>query len=262
LSSIKQFFEENPVFTVAEFKQAFGQGRTLQTLQTQLKQYKQNRYIDTLRRGVYFVKGLSGKALPDEFLVLSKLAADSLIAYHSAFDLLGFGHSLFHSLYYLTANRQHPLNHGSFRYVPLPYPLELARKGQNEFGIEKVERLGIKVRVTGKERTLVDCLDHTEYAGGFEELYRCAEKLPYLSFELLYQYLTLRDRKTLFAKVGFFLEQHREAFHVEESFLHKLKVKCPLQIVYWERSGKHGILKKHWNLIVPAAVANRKWEEF
>jgi predicted transcriptional regulator of viral defense system len=262
LSNIKLFFEENPVFTVADFKQAFGKGRSPQTLQTQLKQYKQSGYIDTLRRGVYYVKGLAGKAMPDEFLVLSKLAPDALIAYHSAFDLLGFGHSLFHSLYYLTSNRQHPFDHGSFRYVPLPYPIELARQGQTDLCIERVERLGHKVRVTGKERTLVDCLDHPEYAGGFEELYRCAEKMPYLSFELLHQYLTLRNRKALFAKVGFFLEQHREAFHVEESFLLELEGRCPAQSVYWERSGKQGILKKRWNLIVPAAVAARKWEEF
>jgi hypothetical protein len=157
VSYLKIFFEENPVFTVNEFKNAFKEGRSIHTLQTQLKQYTKSGYIKPLRRGVYFVKGPTGsKSSPDEFMFASKLAPDGLIAYHSAFDLLGFGHSVFNSLYYFTSKRQHLLTFNSFRFVPLSYPVELTRKSNEGFGVEKVERLGKKILVTGKERTLVD----------------------------------------------------------------------------------------------------------
>jgi predicted transcriptional regulator of viral defense system len=263
VSYLKIFFEENPVFTVNEFKNAFKEGRSIHTLQTQLKQYTKSGYIKPLRRGVYFVKGPTGsKSSPDEFMFASKLAPDGLIAYHSAFDLLGFGHSVFNSLYYFTSKRQHLLTFNSFRFVPLSYPVELTRKSNEGFGVEKVERLGKKILVTGKERTLVDCLDHPEYAGGFEELYHSAQKMPYLSFELLLKYLTFRARKVLFAKVGFFLEQHRDEFHVEESFLQELERNCPSQPAYWDRTQKENVLKKRWKLIVPSVVNSRKWEEF
>jgi len=141
-------------------------------------------------------------------------------------------------------------------------PEKLLRAGKERFGTEKVERLGVKILTTGKERRLVEALEHSGYCGGFEETYRCLEKMPYLQHEIVLQYLALREQKNLFAMVGFFLEQHREDFHVEESLLQSLERHKPAQPLYWDRARKGGILMKRWNLIVPRAAAERSWEEF
>ncbi|MGC8596218.1 MAG: type IV toxin-antitoxin system AbiEi family antitoxin domain-containing protein, partial [Candidatus Kryptoniota bacterium] len=105
-------------------------------------------------------------------------------------------------------------------------------------------------------------LDRPQYCGGFEEMYRSLEKIPYLQFELLLGYLELRGQKKLHAAVGFFLEQHREQFHVEESFLHILERNKPSTPMYWDRSNKGGSYIRRWNLVVPKMVAERSWEEF
>ena len=148
----------------------------------------------------------------------------------------------------------------SFKAVRVP--LALVEKNQVDFGTERADRFGQVIKLTGKERTLVDCLERPEYCGGFEEVYRCAEKLPFLNFDVLAEYLRLQDRRILFAKVGFFLEQHREAFFVEEDFLNDLERQVPRQPLYLEGRRKKGRLDKRWNLIVPGKVLKRSWEEF
>ncbi len=118
------------------------------------------------------------------------------------------------------------------------------------------------IKSTGRERTLVDCLERPDYCDGFEEVYRCAEKLPFLNFDVLLEYLHLRSKRVLFAKVGFFLEQHREVFFVEEYVLKNLERQVPKQPFYFEGNNKKGQLIKRWNAIVPDKVLNRTWEEF
>ena len=141
-------------------------------------------------------------------------------------------------------------------------PQSILDAGKELVGSTKVERSGIKILITDKERTVVEALEHPEYCGGFEEMYRSLEKMPYVQTELLLKYLNLRGQKNLFARVGFFLEQHREQFHIEESFLKTLERHKPAQPLYWDRSRKGGVIKNRWNLIVPEAVDKRKWEEF
>ena len=263
MSEFKKFFAENPAFTIQEFKDTFANGRSPHTLYAQLKRYVKNGYIEAVRRGVYWVKSpLGGVAIPDEYLLASKLANDAVLAYHTAFDVLGFGHSLYHRIYYLTQTRQRPMVFQSQRFIPLPQPIELQRRKQLGFGVEKVERLGKKILVTGKERTLVDCFDHPEYAGGFEELYRCAEKMPYLDYTVLLRYLKLRAGKALYAKIGFYLEQRRDEMYVEDRVLREIEKNVPQQPVYLQSRKSGGVLQKRWNLIVPKMIVNKKWEEF
>ena len=64
------------------------------------------------------------------------------------------------------------------------------------------------------------------------------------------------------AKVGFFLEQHRDALMVEEAHLDRLRKHVPKQPCYLERSRREsGKLVASWNLIVPPAILERAWEE-
>ena len=64
------------------------------------------------------------------------------------------------------------------------------------------------------------------------------------------------------AKVGFFLEQHREELMLEESHLERLQEHAPSQPRYLERGKREpGRLLTRWNLVVPERVLNRTWAE-
>jgi hypothetical protein len=67
---------------------------------------------------------------------------------------------------------------------------------------------------------------------------------------------------TTAAKVGFFLEQHREGLMVDEAHLKALRDLRPQRPHYLERSRrKAGRFVAAWNLVVPQEVYERSWEE-
>jgi hypothetical protein len=64
------------------------------------------------------------------------------------------------------------------------------------------------------------------------------------------------------AKVGFFLEQHREELMVEEEHLEPLKARRPRQPHYMvPNRRKAARLVKEWNLVVPMQIIERSWAE-
>ena len=259
------FLETHPVFTIEELRKYFSLPDGSRNASDILMHNKRMGRIGVVKTGLYYIVrpgSIDASTQVDPFLIAAKLASDAVLSFHTALDLLGFGHSIFNSYYYYS-HRFRPairFRNDHFRCVLIPEKMQ--KKSSIMIGTEKLERSGIKVVVTGKERTLVDVLERPQFCGGFEEMYRSLEKMPYVQTELVLKYLTLRGQKNLFARVGFFLEQHREQFHIEESFLQTLERYKPAQPLYWDRSRKGGVLKSRWNLIVPEAVDRRKWEEF
>ncbi len=221
--------------------------------------------IGVIKEGVYYVvrPGSTPTTTPvDDYLLASKLSPDAVLSFHTALDVLGFSHSMYNTYYYFTKTYRRPVHfrHGLYRSVSCPP--RLARSGKELFGTTKIERLGVKVLTTDKERTLVESLEHPEYCGGFEETFRSLEKMPYVRTESLVSYLDLRGQKNLYARVGVFLEQRRDTLHADESLFRYLEQNKPLQPVYWGPRGRGGILIKRGNVIVPAALHEKRWEEF
>ncbi|HGG60767.1 MAG TPA: hypothetical protein ENK26_12775 [Gammaproteobacteria bacterium] len=105
-------------------------------------------------------------------------------------------------------------------------------------------------------------LARPDLGGGWEEVWRSLEGVEYFDLEQVIDYALLLKSATTAAKVGFFLEQHRDALMVEETHLDKLRKHAPKLPCYLERSRREsGKLAASWNLIVPPAVLERAWEE-
>ena len=80
------------------------------------------------------------------------------------------------------------------------------------FGVTGHNRSGVQLRVTNHERTLVDVLDRPDLTGSWEEIWRSLESVEFFSLDQVIEYTRLLENATTAAKVGFFLEQHREPF--------------------------------------------------
>jgi predicted transcriptional regulator of viral defense system len=108
----------------------------------------------------------------------------------------------------------------------------------------------------------VDVLARPDLGGGWEEVWRSLEGVEYFDLEQVVEYALLLKSATTAAKVGFFLEQHRDALMVEEAHLDRLRKHVPKQPCYLERSRRgSGELVASWNLIVPHVVLDRSWIE-
>jgi hypothetical protein len=83
-----------------------------------------------------------------------------------------------------------------------------------------------------------------------------------LNLEEVFKYALLLGNATTIAKLGFFLETHKEEFMVSDEYLQELCKHCPAKPHYMNRNQNQ--LQKmmaKWNLIVPLSLVNREWEE-
>lgn len=103
-------------------------------------------------------------------------------------------------------------------------------------------------------------LHRPDLMGGWEEIWRSLESVEFFNFDRVLEYVLLLGNATTVAKVGFFLDQQRDALMVDESYLSLLRKRCPKKPHYLDRSGrKSGRLVADWNLVVPNEVLECSW---
>jgi len=235
--STNRFLARNPVFRLEEFRAALGAGRSAQTVRNRMTQFLASGRLVRVCRGVYAVTPLGED--PDSFaldplLVASRLSRDSVLAYHSAFEALGYANQVFSRTTYLTAGHRRERHFRGQTFVALAPPKCLGERWR-DLGTETVSRSGLAVMTTSRERTLVDCLHRPAYCGGLEEL------------------LALRS-PTVVARTGFVLERHSRQWHLERGWDERLTPYLPRSPAYLLRREPGNVLVRRWRLLVPASL--------
>lgn len=265
-----EFFAIHRVFTFEEIvsyisncKNSLPKSSTIYNL---LAYHQKHGHILRIRRGLYYSipHGLDPSNCPvDPFLITSKMAKDGVLGYRTALDLHGKLHTVQSEFVYLTKKRvMASFVFRDIKYQAVSIPSALKIPGHETFGVQSVDRLGQKVLVTSLERTLVDVLDRPYLCGSWEEIWRSLESIEYLDMEQVLTYALLLGNTTTIAKLGFFLETHREELMVPEHCFETLYKHRPVKPHYLERDRKQPqkMIGK-WNLIVPLSLINRSWEE-
>jgi predicted transcriptional regulator of viral defense system len=261
------FLATHPVFTAEEFRRFLEErgSSSKWTRKALLAHHEDQGRVLRIRRGLYASVPPGSTPNPsnvDPHLVAAKLTTDAVLGYHTALEFYGWAYSVYQRFYYLTRRRSIPLRFGASLFRSVQFPKALVRKQQEHFAVSLSERAGLRVRVTSPERTLVDVFDRPRLGGGWEEIWRSLGSVEYFDLGRVVEYALLLSNSTTTAKVGFFLERHREALMVEESHLRPLRERCPRQPHYMERSaGKKGRLIREWNLVVPNEILEQSWEE-
>lgn len=260
------FFALNPIFTVEEAKRHLANQYRHDSIAHFLHYHHKQGRILLIRRGLYYVvpPGTDITTCPvDSNLVASKLAKDAVLAYHTALDLHGHAHTVWSIFHYLTKNRaKEPFTFRGCTYQAVSIPSALIEAKKPNFGVMMIERMGVKIAVTALERTLVDVLDRPYLAGSWEEIWKSFEGVEYLDLDQVIEYAFLLSSQLTLAKVGYFLDTHREQFRVSDKHLKKLHRYSSGSPRYLERSPKGPQKLIHaWNLIIPQSLHDRSWEE-
>jgi len=264
---LEDFFYKHPVFTGQELAEYLSSRRMVgpRTQESLLAHHRKTGRIVMVRRGLYAVVppgGDSDSHQFDPFLLAAKLTKDAVLAYHTALELHGRAYSV-HG--YFTYVATQPLSTITFRshvFRGVKFPQALRRKGKATFGVVTGDRAGLEVRVTCLERTLVDVLHRPDLSGSWEEIWRSLESVEFFDLDKVVEYALLLGNATTAAKVGYFLEQHREPLTVDDAHLKPLHDLRPRQPHYLDRGKrKSGLLVSKWNLVVPREVIERSWAE-
>ena len=259
------FFTRRPVFTSEEFKSFWDADglRSPRTREALLAHHVRTGRIYRVRRGLYVSApfGFSPDTYPvDPFILAGKMSSDAVLAYHTALQFFGKAHSVREEMIFLTGKAIRPMTFRGYEYRGVAFPKPLVDKKQELFAVNVVERTGIAIKITSLERTLVDLLDRPVFGGGWEEIWRSLESVEFFDIDTIIDYTRLLGNATIAAKVGFYLEQHRNELMVEDKHLRRLQEYCPKQPTYMSRNVRGRLIKK-WNLVISEQILDRSREE-
>jgi predicted transcriptional regulator of viral defense system len=274
---LRDFFYAHRIFTSKELRAFLADKQnkdqaSYSTIANLLVRHAKKGHILKIRRGLYysipfeFQGGKKARVayVVDPYLVASKLKDDAIIAYHSALSLHGVAYAYSNTHYYLTqSDFPEQFAFQGITYKAVHLPAQLLEKKMGEFEVLTINRAGISIRVTSLERTLVDVLDRPALGLSVEETWRSLQNIAYLNVAKVIAYATLLAKSSIAAKVGFFLDAHREQFMVTQEQLETLRRLRPKTKQYFYRQiGRPQRFIPEWNLIVPEIIINLKWEEY
>jgi predicted transcriptional regulator of viral defense system len=139
------------------------------SLQKVLYRLKQRGAIERIEKGKYLIIPLGaekGKYTLHEFVIGSLLVEPYSIAYWSALNFYGLTEQIPHTVFIQTITRKFNFNPEVFG---VQYKI-VKIKEPKYFGIRKEWIEETQINITDKEKTIIDCLDLPQYAGGIIEV--------------------------------------------------------------------------------------------
>lgn len=259
--SSEDFFQTHPIFTRGEYAQS-RDGGSPRTVDSLLRRHVQSGRIARVRRRLYVSVPPAGAAeTVDPYLVATKATEDATVSHHAALQFHGRTYSMWSQVTFLTRGHTRRFHFGQVDYVPVRPPSAVADLPDMGGGIEVVPSGGGHVRVCTCERAMVDVLHTPALGGSWEEIWRSLEMVEFFDLDAVITYALRLGSATTIARVGLFLEQHRERLFVEDAALDRLQTHAPKDPRYLDTSREPGRLVRRWNLIVPAHVLDRSWGE-
>ncbi len=264
-AGVLAFLASHPVFTHAEFVAAHtSTGRSRLTSNTLLAQHLGSGRLIRVRRGLYATVPAGREVtsfMPDAFLIAAKVQDDAVLAYHTALAFHGAAYSIWWHFQSVSAARSRRFTFGNTEFRTIQAPREVRALPDFGGGVVRRPHAGADVRVTTIERTLVDLMHAPQHGGGWEEIWRSLEGIEFVDPVTVVEH-ALRMRSALTAaRVGFFLEQHRDQWMIDESHLDPLIRAKPRHPLHWDRSRQSGTWVARWGLVIPPYILERHWEE-
>ena len=263
------FLTVEPVFTssdLATFLACRDVARPVEKARRLEEKWLRAGRVVAVRTGLFAVvaEGIDpARFQPLSSLVATKMAPDAVVSHHSALDFWGISYSMWFDAVYSATDPVPPMVYGAMCYRGVRFPERLIESGNQHFGVVERPYADGTVRVTTMERTLVDILAEPDYGGSWDEIYQSLTRADSIDIVAVAAYCQVRDcGPALRAKVGFFLEQHRELWRIDATDLDQFRPPGPRVMMFafdtFPRKRTHYV--EDWNLLVPVEVVERQWE--
>jgi len=261
---VERFVSSHPVFTRDEFRETVSPDQPLSSSDSLLKYHVSTGRIRRAAPGVYAAvpPHLNPKTFrPDRLLVASRIRADGVLAFHTALELHGLAYSENAETQLLSAGRPGTLKTsvGNVRFVA--QPAALRRSGAELIGTQVMDRRGLDVRATTLERTLLDCVERPDLAGGTEELGHALQTVQALDTQSLLELVRTRENQTAAAILGCWLESRRDDLFVDEGVLQQFKQLAPSSSrPVLGATVQTGEAHPDWNVVLPKEFLHPSFE--
>lgn len=254
-STTLRFLESHEVFTLEEFLSGVDPSVVRRTRYLNLQNAVKRDQATRLTRGLYASNlGAYRDRVPNPLLVASKVASDSVLAYHSALEAHGVAHTPSRTVYFTSSRKVVAFETRGYSFQRAPEPRRTSPAHADAAFVTRARAGDTLVAVTSRERTLVDCLARLDLAGGLEELLRSAGGFTTVSSELIAGYARLIGSPTLTARAGWLTSLHSDAWLPTPEPLDEMRRSLG-RGTYWLQRRRPGVeydFVADWRLYIPA----------
>jgi predicted transcriptional regulator of viral defense system len=241
------------IFTVEDAKAIVGEGakRTMSSLM-------RKKWVLKLKRGMYAivpldigVKGADSFAVHN-FVIGSKLVEPYYIGYWSALNYYGFSDQIPSTTFIATtkAKKNDEVLQTTYLFVQV--------NKRKFFGITDIEIEGEKIKISDKYKTIADCLDHPEHAGGIDEIARSIYfSKDEIDFRKVKSYAMKMGNLTIIKRLGYILEASGLLDQYSDIFK-KVKLSKGYSLLD-PLSPKSGSYNDKWGLLVNMEIKPDRW---
>lgn len=221
--------------------------RNKETVSSLLYKYKKRNIITKIRRNVYLpTNPFDGFVDENKYEIGCCSIPNAYISYHSAMEYYGLQNQVFNRIYLSAPKRFRPFE---FEFVEYMYAPDKFRDGI----IKNAEK---NIYVTDIERTIIDCIDRLDLAGGIEELIYNIELIGEVNENKLLNYLSLYKKQVVYQKTGFILSRFKEQLNLSEKFFSECKLRTGKSIRYLTYKCESRIYIPEWKIYIPQFIAN------
>jgi len=245
-------FYDQPVFRFDEARQRLK--IKAPALSVMLHDLQRQEYILKIKNGLYAIKPLERKGKnfsPNKYLVAAELQRKLYLSYHTALELHGVAQSLYNTVYVSVPRQSKSLQfqENDYQFITTFH----------SFGVEEINVENVPILVTDREKTVIDGLAKLKYVGGLDEYLKSVSSFPSVDSVKLLRYLSLINKKVLYAKTGWLISRFLKQWSVNESVLSKLRKQLSERTFYLEEtSGKANYrFNEQWNLMIPANLESK-----
>ncbi len=182
-----------------------------------------NERIKKVRNGLYVFVDQNGFHSLSRYEIASNVTSDAFIAYHSALEFFGLANQVYNEVTICSAKR--------FRNFVFE-DIEYINKVEKNF-TEVTEYKRQNVRSTSIERTIIDCIDDVNQAGGIEEILNALDCIRNLDEDKLLTTLNSYNKIYLYQKTGYLLENFKQELKISDDFFASCKKKITNQLKYF-----------------------------
>jgi predicted transcriptional regulator of viral defense system len=194
------------IFTYADGVKVYGSSdrRLRELLSTLVKRG----WLQRLEKGKYlilpFEAGREGEWTEHEFIIASYMVDPYYIGFRSALNYYGYTEQVSRTVYVVSTRRK--LN-PTLGISGVTYQFVYMNQ-RKFFGATQIDLNGYSVNISDREKTIVDCLDRLDYAGGITE---AAKAISYgrkeLDFVKMAEYAVKAGNSAVSKRLGYLLER-------------------------------------------------------
>ena len=243
------YFEllQKPVFSVEDIADRY---EKISGARSAIKSLVRQGVAVKIRNNMYTcISGETGSPVANRFQIASSITSTSYITHHSALEYYGIMDQVFHEVYVASLKPFSEFEFDGYFYRCV--------HSSHLDGVEMLPMSG-KIRITDKERTLIDCINDMDKISGIEETIACVSSIKRVREDRLLKYLAMYENQFLYQKTGYLLSKNQEILGLSDDFFKKCREKIGRSKRYLSSDYKNGRYNKKWQLIIPETVYSMK----